>query len=217
MIRLISVLCVLASLSCQTNEKTLDIEHVTFEKLQIDTVADWVKEYGILDSVEIIYKSDDIVIATGRSELHLTNEYIAYLFLIKDGIIVNKMERTNGKYHAGTFELVNNIKTEGIMIRYEILLPTGSVPHVAILHEYIEVTAKIELKSRFKFYAEERDCTLGRKNGQLTKRELIDENGAFLLQSKMYEFDCKRFVFKGEIDSLQLLSEWREKPDALEK
>jgi len=146
------------------------------------------------------------VITSASFQSTLTGEYKALLYIIKNGAIIDKVERLNHKYHSGSFKISNdlgNIKNE---VLYKILLPTSSVPHVVTLNEYFEINAKKKIISRFEFYSEERDCTMNSAKGTLIKRKIETENGSYFLNKSIYEFDCEDFQFEEEIENLNLIT-----------
>lgn len=166
----------------------------------------------IEQSIKILIKKDDFEIVTVRFQSILDGVFKAQLFIVEKGAIKDRVERLNYKYHAGTFEQSYNLNSIKNEIRYKVVLPSGSVPHVVTLHEYFRIDNH-KIRSLLEYFSEERDCTMGQGQGELIKRKLISENGSYFINTHVYEFDCNDFEFEKEIENQTLITEKREKLD----
>lgn len=190
-----------------TDHKNLSSKDLILKDLINEYKGNPLLKQKISKSIFSLKKNNDFEIWTVNIESFKTNNYKAFLYIINNGVIKDKIERINYKYHSGTFELSDNLKTIDNEILYKILLPTSSVPQVSVFNEYFKIDKNYELISLFEFYAEERDCTMGREKGELIKREINFKNQEYILIKKVYEFNCEEFDFVKEIKNLKLISE----------
>lgn len=137
---------------------------------------------------------------------HITGEYLAILYVIKDNQIADKVRRGNLKYHAGQYRRSHLLGTNLIEVVYEIKRPTSSVPHIAVINEIMLIRKDNKVVPILEFEAESRDCTPSGKTGELVKRQILQQGKKTYLQTKRYTFDCADFEWEADIDGLQYVS-----------
>ncbi|KAB1160499.1 hypothetical protein F7018_01080 [Tenacibaculum aiptasiae] len=198
-------------ISCHAQKQIFTNQELVLSDLKDEYAGNSIQKNRISNNIFSLLRNNNYEILTTSFQSILTGEYKALLYLIAEKKIIDKIERLNYKYHSGTFKLSNDLKNNQNQVLYKIFLPTTSVPHIVTLHEYFEIDKNKKIISQFKFYSEERDCTMGREKGELIKRSINSENGNYYLTKSIYEFDCEDFEFKNEIKNLKLVSREKEK------
>lgn len=196
---------------CDTQKGSLTNVDLILADLQEEHTDEPKQKNRILNSIIGLYKNDDNSIMTTQFQSALTGEFKAILYVLEDGVIKDRIERLNDKYHPGHFEVSSDLKHIRTEVKYKILLPSSSVPQVALLNEYFEITSEGQITSLFEFIPEERDCSMGREKGELIKRSVDFREGNYFLNKSVYEFDCEDFEFEEEIEGLILISTEEEK------
>ena len=199
---------------------TLAITTLIFSEPQITVSSKWL----IMEDLKAEHEGNEdlrktlsmsLIFLAETEEYHLITisfqsivdwNYKARLYLIIDGEIRYIVERTNHKYHAGTFRLTNDLRHIKNEVLYEILLPVSSVAFSSTQHEYFEYKND-SIISLVKFYSEERDCSPGKEVGELIARKVFFKSQTYSFRRLTYSFDCENFEWEDEIKGLKLVKE----------
>ncbi len=198
-------------LSQSSKERISSHKQLILNSLQEEHLNSELYKKELLSKISVLKDyNDGRVIYTVNFESGKTKQYVAQLYLMLDGKVKQKVERFNERYHPGHFRITDKLKDLKDGILYEILIPTGSVAHSTIQHEYFELKHD-EISSLIEFTYREVDCATDTKSGRLIEREILQDSLGYSFKKAIYAFDCKDFDWRGDIKAISLVKEEMER------
>jgi len=191
------------------------IEFSTFTGIDL-ILKDLSKEYKnnfdtkeeIKKSVRILSEKDGYNIITVSFWSVLHEVYKSKLYLVRNGKIIQKIDKSEKKPDSGKFTRVYNLNDKYIHILYKNYYLGSFYLSFEEFSQYFILDNEGDLKKILYFMSESRICFAKDiefakdKLGFLSRTKVTFDNGEYILEKKTYKFKCVDFQYEKNIPNL---------------